>query len=150
MFVSPNPRTFFLVLVSTSTFRCFTVFHQYTTLVDAKKRTIKKLFTHAESHASSASLLETWEQHYIKAINKFSALLLYNILARSFPAVSATCLHRSHWCTSFCRSASDGLHLSAPEKVALLQALWTTSMEIPGLHPSPPGGHEQIVRLTDR
>ena len=35
---------------------------------DSKTR-YKKLFTHAESHASAVSLLESGEQRYIKAIN---------------------------------------------------------------------------------
>ena len=35
-----------------------------------KKRTIKKLFTHVESHASAVSLLESGEQRQLKAINK--------------------------------------------------------------------------------
>ena len=35
-----------------------------------KKRAIKKLFTHVESHASAVSLLNSGEQRYIKAISK--------------------------------------------------------------------------------
>ena len=35
-----------------------------------KKRTIKKLFTHVESHANAVSLLESGEQRQLKAINK--------------------------------------------------------------------------------
>ena len=33
------------------------------------KMCYKKLFTHVESHTSAMSLLESGEQHYIKAIN---------------------------------------------------------------------------------
>ena len=33
------------------------------------KNALKKLFTHAESHASAVSLLESGEKRYIKAIN---------------------------------------------------------------------------------
>ena len=42
---------------------------KYTTSVDIEKRAIKKLFTHAESHASAVSLFESGEQRYIKAIS---------------------------------------------------------------------------------
>ena len=41
----------------------------YTTSEDVQKRAIKKLFTHAESHASATSLLESGVVRYIKAIN---------------------------------------------------------------------------------
>ena len=41
---------------------------KHNTLIDIQKRAIKKLFTHAESHVSAASLLKSGEQRYIKAI----------------------------------------------------------------------------------
>ena len=43
---------------------------KYTTLVDIKnkKTCYKKLFTHVESHARAVSLLESGEEHHIKAI----------------------------------------------------------------------------------
>ena len=49
----------------------------YTTSVDIQKRAIKKLFAHAESHASAVNLLES---AYIKAINNiqfFAIQLLF-------------------------------------------------------------------------
>ena len=49
-----------MAAVSCGTSRC-----KYTTSVDIKKRAIKKLFTHVESHASAVSLLESGEQRYI-------------------------------------------------------------------------------------
>ena len=42
---------------------------KYTTSVDVKKMRDKKLVTHVESHVSTVSLLESGEQHCIKAIN---------------------------------------------------------------------------------
>ena len=42
---------------------------KYTTSVDIQKRAIKNLVTHAESHASAVSLLDSGEQRYIKPIN---------------------------------------------------------------------------------
>ena len=45
---------------------------KYTTSVDIKKRAIEKLVTHVESHASAVSLLESGEQRYVKAINKYN------------------------------------------------------------------------------
>ena len=41
---------------------------KYTIVVDVQKSAIKKRFTHVESHASAASLLESGEQRSIKAI----------------------------------------------------------------------------------
>ena len=43
---------------------------KYATSVDSQKHAIKSyIFTHAESHVSAVSLLESGEEHYIKAIN---------------------------------------------------------------------------------
>jgi len=42
---------------------------KYTTSVDIQKMRYKKLVSHAESHASALSLLESGEQRCIKAIN---------------------------------------------------------------------------------
>ena len=41
----------------------------YITSLDIQKTRHKKLFTHAESHASAVSLLESGEERYVKAIN---------------------------------------------------------------------------------
>ena len=43
---------------------------KYTTSVDIQKRTVKKLVTHVESHASTVSLLESREYRYINNNNK--------------------------------------------------------------------------------
>ena len=42
---------------------------KYTTSVDIQKKRYKKLLTPVESHASAVNLLESGEQHYIKAMN---------------------------------------------------------------------------------
>ena len=49
-----------------------------------KRKEIKKLFTHVESHVSAMSLLESGEKRYIKVINNSS------ILPRSLSVTSYT------------------------------------------------------------
>ena len=75
---------------------------KYTTSVDIQKRAIKKLFTHAESHASAASLLKRGEERYIIAINKQINIYMFDCLAASFCWRCRSAAEGKTWVCSTC------------------------------------------------